>query len=154
MKKIIYLMMVAVMMCGVLLGCSSKTENTDNSQSAGSTENTTPVANTPAPTANIPKTNTSSEGAVTKEMAYEGVNNYCHSKFDWSFAEENPSLMYVEMGEETETEYQVVYHSYTGAIITFYVDKLTGIAKMTEYVPAINVKSDAGTIDIHEYLDK
>ena len=46
-------------------------------------------------------------------MAYEGVYNYCHSTFDWSIAEDNPSIMYVEMGEEVESEYQVVFHSYT-----------------------------------------
>ena len=46
---------------------------------------------------------------ITAEMAYEGVNNYCHSTYDWSVAEENPSIMYVTMGEETETEYQVIF---------------------------------------------
>ena len=41
-------------------------------------------------------------------MAYEGVNNYCHSTYDWSIAKENPSMMYVQMGEETDSAYQVV----------------------------------------------
>lgn len=36
-------------------------------------------------------------------MAYEGVSNYCHSAYDWSMAEANPSMMYVEMGEEYAT---------------------------------------------------
>ena len=26
-------------------------------------------------------------------MAYEGVSNYCHSKYDWSIAEDNPDIM-------------------------------------------------------------
>ena len=30
---------------------------------------------------------------ITAETAYEGVNNYCHSTYDWSVAEENPSIM-------------------------------------------------------------
>ena len=32
---------------------------------------------------------------ITAEMAYEGVNNYCHREYDWSVAKDNPSMMYV-----------------------------------------------------------
>ena len=35
---------------------------------------------------------------VTEENAYEGVSNYCHQTYDWSIAQENPSIMYVKMG--------------------------------------------------------
>ena len=43
---------------------------------------------------------------ITGEMAFEGVNSYCHSNYDWSIAEENPEIMYVAMGDESETEYK------------------------------------------------
>jgi len=39
---------------------------------------------------------------ITAEMAYEGVSNYCHSAYDWSIAKENPSIMYVQMGNVWE----------------------------------------------------
>ena len=65
--------------------------------------------------------NSTIKSEITAEMAYEGVSNYCHSAYDWSLAEDNPSMMYVEMGEETESEYQVVFRSYTGAFVYFYV---------------------------------
>ena len=65
-------------------------------------------------------------------MAYEGVSNYCHSAYDWSIAKENPSIMYVQMGEETDSAYQVVFRSYTGAFVNFYVDKATGTTRMEE----------------------
>ena len=87
-------------------------------------------------------------------MAYEGVSNYCHSAYDWSLAEDNPAIMYVEMGEETDTTFQVVFRSYTGALVNFYVDKASGSTRMEEYVPALNVKSDAGTIDLFDYIEK
>ena len=38
---------------------------------------------------------------VTEENAYEGVSNYCHQTYDWSIAQENPSIMYVKMGVES-----------------------------------------------------
>ena len=87
-------------------------------------------------------------------MAYEGVYNYCHSTFDWSIAEDNPSIMYVEMGEEVESEYQVVFHSYTGALTYFYVNKTNGSTRMVEYVPSLDIKSVAGTINLFDYLEK
>ena len=92
--------------------------------------------------------------SITAEMAYEGVNNYCHSEYDWSVAEENPSIMYVQMGEETESEFKVVFRSYTGAFVYFYVDKASGSTRMVEYVPSLDVESEAGTIDISDYLEK
>lgn len=87
-------------------------------------------------------------------MAYEGVNNYCHSEYDWSIAAENPSMMSVTMGEETETEYKVIFRSYTGALVNFYVDKSSGKTRMVESVPALDVDSVTGTIDLLDYLDK
>ena len=91
---------------------------------------------------------------ITAEMAYEGVSHYCHSAYDWSIAKENPSIMYVQMGEETDSAYQVVVRSYTGAFVNFYVNKASGTTRMEEYVPTLDVRNDAGTIDIFNYLKK
>ncbi len=87
-------------------------------------------------------------------MAYEGVSIYCHSAYDWSVAKDNPDIMYVEMGEETDSAYLVVFRSYTGAFVNFYVDKASGTTRMEEYVPALNIRSDAGTIELFDYLNK
>ena len=98
-------------------------------------------------------TNTS-KNEITAEMAYEGVSNYCHSTYDWSVAEENPSIMYVEMGEETDSTYQVVFRSYTGAFVNFYVNKTSGTTRMEEYVPTLDIRSEAGTINLFDYIEK
>lgn len=74
--------------------------------------------------------------------------------YDWSVAEENPSIMYVQMGEETDSAYQVIFRSYTGALVNFYVDKASGTTRMEEYVPALDVRNEAGTIDIFDYSEK
>jgi hypothetical protein len=94
-----------------------------------------------------------STNGITKEMAYEGVSNYCHSTYDWSIAKDSPDVMCVEMGEETETGYRVIFRSYTGAFVYFDVDKATGTAKMTEYAPAVDVEEEAGTINLFDYLN-
>ena len=91
---------------------------------------------------------------ITEEMAYEGVNNYCHQEYDWSVAKDNPDIMYVQMGEETDSTYQVVFRSYTGALVHFYVNKTSGTTKMVEKVPSLNVEEEAGTINLFDYLEK
>ena len=91
---------------------------------------------------------------ITADMAFEGVSNYCHSEYDWSIAKDNPSIMYVQMGEETDSAYQVVFRSYTGAFVNFYVDKANGTTRMEEYVPTLDVRNEAGTINLFDYLEK
>ena len=91
---------------------------------------------------------------ITAEMAYEGVSNYCHSAYDWSVAKDNPDIMYVQMVEETDSAYQVVFRSYTGAFVNFYVDKISGTTRMEEYVPTLDVRNEAGTINLFDYLEK
>jgi len=91
---------------------------------------------------------------ITAEMAYEGVSNYCHSAYDWSVAKDNPDIMYVQMGEETDSTYKVVFRSYTGAFVNFYVDKASGTTRMVEKVPSLNIEEDAGTIELFDYLEK
>ena len=135
MKKLFSIIIVALAIGLMLQGCGSQNEVVNNPQPVESVKVTTP------------------ENKVTKEMAYEGVNNYCHSEYDWSVAEDNPSMMYVEMGEETEKEYQVVFHSYTGTVVYFNVDKLTGTTKMVEYVPTLDIENEAGEINLLEYIN-
>ena len=100
------------------------------------------------------KSTKESPSKITAEMALEGVSNYCHSEYDWSIAKDNPDIMGVEMGEETDSVYQVIFRSYTGAQVNFYVNKKSGTTRMEEYVPTLGVKNDAGTIELFDYLKK
>ena len=91
---------------------------------------------------------------ITADMAYEGINNYCHSAYDWSVAQDNPDIMYLTVGEETDSTYQVVFRSYSGAFVHFYVNKTSGATRMVERVPNLNVEEDSGTINLFDYLKK
>ena len=93
------------------------------------------------------------KSGITAEMAYKGVDNYCHSTYDWSIAKENPSMMYVQMGEETDSSYQVIFRSYTGALVYFYVDKTSGTTRMVECVPSLGVEEEVGSFELSEYAE-
>ena len=74
--------------------------------------------------------------------------------------------MYLTMGEETDSAYQVIFRSYTGAFVYFYVNKTSGKTRIVEKVPSLNVEegdgedhspdgdhqSSAGTIELFDYL--
>lgn len=97
---------------------------------------------------------TTTKSEITTAMAYEGVSNYCHKAYDWTAAEDNPSIMGIEMGEDCDSAYHVVFRSYTGALVNFYVDKASGITRIVEYVPTLDIEEEAGTINLFDYLDK
>lgn len=91
---------------------------------------------------------------LSAQMAYDGVSNYCHAEFDWSPAQDNPSIMYVSLADSTDTEYKVVFRSYTGALTYFYVNKTTAETRLVEFVPALNLETEAGTINLRDYLKR
>lgn len=100
------------------------------------------------------KSTNGSQSKITADMAFKGVNNYCHKEYDWSVAKDNPDIMYVQMGEVTDSTYQVVFRSYTGAFVHFYVNKTSGTTRMEEYVPTLDMRNEAGSIDIFDYLEQ
>ena len=89
---------------------------------------------------------------ITAEMAFDGVSNYCHRTFDWEVADEGRGVMSVEMGEESDSTFEVVFRSYTAALTYFYVNKSSGVTRMVEYVPGLEITEEAGTINLFDYL--
>ncbi len=136
MKRTICIIALITALCVMMTGCGANSGTPVNTNDSKAADTETSV------------------NAITEEMAYNAVDNYCHSKYDWEPAEEDKAEMYVALGDETETEYEVVFRSYTGALVRFYVDKETGIARMVEEVPNMDIKEDAGTINIFDYLDQ
>ncbi len=90
--------------------------------------------------------------ALTAEAARQAVENYCRETYDWSAAKENPDIMYVTLGEESASEYLVIFRGYTGAFVDFHVDKASGAAHMVERVPNLGIEEDAGSINVSDYL--
>ena len=134
MKKSLSILIAVLAILVLLSGCASKSGPAD----------------TPQPSAEVSADVTAR--TITKDMAFDGVNNYCQSAYDWSPAETDPSIMYVTPGEETESAFQVIFRSYTGAFVYFLVDKSSGNVSMTERVPGMDIEADAGSFNLFDYL--
>ena len=145
MKKLL-IVSIAVIMVLMLVGCGkTKEEPQVTINPAEDTENSIPeVIPTEEPSEDI------TENEITADMAFEGVANYCSQTYNWS---PELSSMYVALGEETETEYQIIFRSYTGAFVHFYVDKITGVTRIADVSPIDNTENETGTINISDYLD-
>ena len=72
---------------------------------------------------------------ITADMAYYAVSKYCHDTYDWNVSKEHPGIMYLKKGEDTETEYLIIFRSYTAAHVYFYVNKKTGKTRIVEKAP-------------------
>ena len=116
---------------------------TNTAQAAITIQGQTAAASTAGTTVSGPK--------VTQEMAYLGVYNYCQHEYG-NVSESAASMMSLEMSDVSESGYQLIFHSYTGALVYFSVDSASGTTKMTEVVPALNITSDAGTINLFDFL--
>ncbi|MBR6252990.1 MAG: hypothetical protein IKR04_04035 [Clostridia bacterium] len=138
MKTIFYLIAI-IALCLLMVGCNNTNEEVKNEPvSSGNAEVT--VVEAPV-----------ESGELTEDMAYEGIKKYCNETYGYT---EASSSMYIEIGDGTDDEYQMRFRSYTGAYVYFYIDKSTGVARMVETVPDLNVEEEAGTINVYDYLNK
>ena len=79
---------------------------------------------------------------VEDELALSIIRNYCLS--------ENPDLqqivdageypVYWEIASSDEQQVVILYRSYTGALVRYYIDRATGDTYVTEFVPGITAE--------------
>ena len=76
---------------------------------------------------------------LTDEEALSAVKNDCFSSNPEleSIVESEDYTVYWEIVSSDESEIVVLYRSYTGAEIRYYIDRVTGSAYVTEFVPGI-----------------
>ena len=79
------------------------------------------------------------EKIVTDEQAVTAIREYCHVNNpdleDIENAGEYP--VYWDVESATDQEIVVLFRSYTGAQIRYYIDRISGNTYVTEYVPGI-----------------
>ena len=94
--------------------------------------------------------------ALTAEQAKAAIEKYCYAS--------NPDLqgivdageypVYWEVESENENEIVILYRSYTGAQVRYYVNPATGETYVTEFVPGVMEEEEksAETLNARDYL--
>ena len=76
---------------------------------------------------------------ISEEQAVTAVREYCYSvNTDLKSIEEAGEYpVYWEIESSDEKEIVVLFRSYTGALIRYYIDGATGDTSITEFMPGI-----------------
>ena len=106
MKRIISLLLTILFIFTVLPGCSSRKDAPESSPSVIPSE---------------------SEDIIGKDKALEGIRNYCMITYGKSDAIDG-----INLEDDGDKKFILKYRSFTGTIVTFHVDRLTGNVKVTE----------------------
>ena len=85
-----------------------------------------------------------SDDLIAEEQALSAVKNYCSvNNPDLSDIEsEGEYPVYWEIESKDENEIVVLFRSYTGALIRYHIDPVSGDTHVTEYVPGITPKDE------------
>lgn len=130
-------MLLLCMLTAMLCGCGRKNDGT---------------AEPSAP----PEAETAAAENLSDEQALSAIRNYCFTM--------NPSLKdivnageyptYWEISSSDEQETVVLFRSYTGAQVRYYIDRITGDTCVTEYVPGITPEEQRTeeSFNVRDYL--
>ena len=142
MRKIMMLLALCSMSIA-LVSCGAKKENVGGETAAAVESKVEAVEAKP-------------ESTLSDEQALAAVKEYC--------IESNPDLkdmldsedytIYWEVESSEADEIVVLYRSYTGAEVRYYIDPVTGEAYVTEFVPGITEEEQRTdeTVNVREYI--
>ncbi|SEG27840.1 Transglutaminase-like superfamily protein [Eubacterium ruminantium] len=148
MKKRFRIIAVVLAMGMMLQGCGSGKDNKDN---AGNTSIVTENSQNTGDSGATESAGTDTPAsAITKDMAEEGVGNYCRSIYGWNGVNDKASGVYLK--SEASDEIIMDYISYTGVTVSFRIEKQTGATEISEYDPVIGTSSVVGTVNISDYI--
>ena len=148
-KIVILILMLAMM----ISGCGRNSSTVDNDDSVlnddfvGTTE-----------TGYEAETGGETTEMLSDEQALSAIKKYCYAVNpdleDIEKSEEYP--VYWDISSSDENEIVVLFRSYTGAQTRYYVDRITGIAYVTEFVSGITDEEQRTdeVINVREYLSE
>lgn len=143
MKRKIALIVACCMALG-LVGCSSES-SAENSTGSGlqveAIPTETPQEPQAAETTEATETTETADTTdlITEQQAAEAIRNYCISENPElaEMVESEDNMAYWDASTTDAGEICVLYRSYTGALIRYYVNPETGDTYVTEQVPGI-----------------
>ena len=96
-------------------------------------------------------------GLLTEEEALTAIKKYCYSKMpDLKEMEESGEYTIYWETESTDTQIIVLFRSYTGAIVRYYIDPNSGDTYVTEFVQGVTDEEQPSdeTLNIWDYVER
>ena len=94
---------------------------------------------------------------ISDDQAITAIKNYCHiSNPDLENIEkEGEYPVYWEVQSSDENEIVVLFRSYTGAQIRYYIDPVSGDTYVTEFVPGITSEEEKTDeeLNVKDYME-
>lgn len=144
MRTIIYIVLIGVLSISILTGCGYKRNETKD-------EISIIVEQIPDSTSDI------TSDSITDNQALESIQKYCYTN--------NPDLeKMVDEGQyqiswsvslSNDDKIVILYRSYTGAEVRYYINRITGDTYVTEFVSGImdeEQRTDE-TFNIRDYIE-
>lgn len=148
-------LVLPLLMLLMLSGCGAEKENA--TEAAKTTEATTAVTAEESTTelAVLNETEGLKEEAITDDQALNSIKNYCHIQNPdlEKIEEEGKYSVYWEVVSSSDKEIVILYRSYTGADIRYYINPVSGETYVTEYVSGITTEEEKTdeTFNIRNY---
>lgn len=92
---------------------------------------------------------------LSEQQAINAIERYCRIKNpDLDTMSQTEYNFYWEIVESTDTYYNVLFRSYTGAQQHFYIDRNSGKVTVSEFVPGITIEETPTdeTFNIYDYV--
>ncbi len=97
---------------------------------------------------------TATDGAITDEQALSAIKDYCYASIPdlKSIEEEYP--VYWEIESSDGDQIVVLFRSYTGALVRYYIDPASGETYVTEFVSGITPEEERTeeTLNVKDYI--
>lgn len=150
MRKLKLIAILSLVLVSGMTGCAKK----ESTEIIGGADEPTTIVIEPEISRDEPK-DTQSD-IITDDQAITAIKNYCHINnpdlADIEKAGEYP--VYWEIASSADKEIVVLFRSYTGAQVRYYIDPLSGDTYVTEFVPGITSKEEqtGESFDVRDYL--
>ncbi|MBE5864360.1 MAG: hypothetical protein E7295_16185 [Lachnospiraceae bacterium] len=159
-KKVICKIMITLAMASLLMammgGCGEKKETKESDPVLISEPISSAASTESSEAGNASEDTAKQQEKLTDDQILAAIQNYCYAGNpeleDMVNAGETP--IYWEVTSSSESEVVVLFRSYTGALIRYYVDPTSGETYVTEFVSGVMTEEQRTdeTFNVREYL--
>ena len=148
-KQIAFLSLILVL---GMTGCAKK----ENTEIIGGADEPTTIVLEPEISKDEPKETVND--IITDDQAIAAIKNYCHINnpdlVDIEKAGEYP--VYWEIASSDDKQIVVLYRSYTGALVRYYIDPSSGDTYVTEFVSGITPEEERTdeSFNVKDYISE